>query len=110
VKAPKRFDDSQQSSIRRMLLRERLRWLRLEHRNIVHFYGTTSGFSVLPALITAWMPNGTLTEYVDRQYPYLTVCHRFRLVRILITAVLYIPDDCVMQVNDVAGGLCYRLC
>jgi hypothetical protein len=110
VKALKRFDASQQASIRKKLLRQRLYWPTLEHRNIVHFYGTTSDFSVLPALVIAWMPNGTLTEYLDKQFSYLTVSQRFRLVRILITAVLYIPDDHVTQVNDVTSGLCHRPC
>jgi serine/threonine protein kinase len=35
------------------------------------------------------MPNGTLTEYLDKRFSYLTVCQRFRLV------------------NDVTSGLCH---
>lgn len=88
VKALHRFGVSS-PVMRRSLLQECRRWIKLEHRNIIHIYGMTSGFSVFPAVVTTWMRDGTLTEYLDRQYSYLTSRGRFHLL------------------NDVASGLCY---
>ena len=109
VKALKR-SDAPYLVIRNRLLKSCRVWLELEHRNIVHFYGMISGFSVFPALVIAWMRNGTLTEYLDKQYPYLTISRRFCLVRVSVTAVLHMLMDGVIQVNDVASGLSYRPC
>ncbi|KAG2071008.1 kinase-like protein [Suillus decipiens] len=89
VKALCRFNASQSDSFRRKLLRESQCWVKLKHRNIVYTYGMTSGFSVFPAVVTTWMRNGTLTEYLDQQYSYLTPRGRLHLL------------------NDVASGLCY---
>ncbi|KAG2046745.1 kinase-like protein [Suillus hirtellus] len=88
VKALRRFG-ALSPVMRRSLLQECRRWIKLEHRNIIHIYGMTSGFGVLPAVVTTWMRDGTLTEYLDRQYSYLTSRGRFHLL------------------NDVASGLCY---
>ncbi|KAG1811694.1 kinase-like domain-containing protein [Suillus variegatus] len=88
VKAHRGFDASN-PVIRKRLLRACRLWIKLEHRNIVHIYGMTSGFSVFPAVVTTWMRNGTLTEYLNRQYSYLTSRGRSHLL------------------NDVASGLCY---
>ncbi|KAG0697977.1 kinase-like domain-containing protein [Suillus ampliporus] len=79
VQALQRFD-TRQPDVRKKLFRKHLIWLKLEHRNIVHFYGMTSSFSVFPAFVTAWMPNGTITEYLDKQHPYLMTRHRFCLI------------------------------
>jgi len=48
-----------------MFYQEAVIWKRLEHPNIVPFLGITS---VPPQRISAWMPNGNLTEYV-KQHP-----------------------------------------
>lgn len=89
VKALCRFNASQSDFFRRKLLRESQCWVKLKHRNIVCTYGMTSGFSVFPAVVTTWMRNRTLTEYLDQQYSYLTPRGRFHLL------------------DDVASGLCY---
>ena len=38
-------------------------WKRLEHRNIVPFFGITPN---PPQLISGWMPGGDLTEYINK--------------------------------------------
>ncbi|KAG2116134.1 kinase-like domain-containing protein [Suillus clintonianus] len=84
-----RLPNVSQPRIRQMLLKEYYVWLKLKHTNIVRFYGMTSTFCVHPAMVTAWMRNGTLTEYLAQQYSYLKPRDRFCLI------------------NDVASGLCY---
>jgi serine/threonine protein kinase len=81
--------DPAQPELRAKLLRRHQTWLKLEQRNLVRFFGLTSGFSVFPALVTAWMSNGTLTEYLEIKYPFLSTLLKFSLA------------------NDIINGLCY---
>ncbi|KAG1817253.1 kinase-like domain-containing protein [Suillus subaureus] len=80
--------DSAQPELRTKLLRRHQKWLKLEQRNLVRFFGLTSSFGVFPALVTAWMRQGTLTKYLDKQYPFLSMLSKLSLVRVLVTAIL----------------------
>ncbi|KAF8835360.1 kinase-like protein [Paxillus ammoniavirescens] len=40
-------------------------WIRLDHPNVLRLYGITDGFAPLPALVSPWVENGTLTRYLD---------------------------------------------
>ncbi|KAG1877234.1 kinase-like domain-containing protein [Suillus subluteus] len=82
--------DPAQPELRTKLLRRHQKWLKLEQRNLVRFFGLTSSFGVFPALVTAWMRQGTLTQYLDKQYPFLSMLLKLSLVRVLITAILRI--------------------
>ncbi|KAG2358158.1 hypothetical protein BDR07DRAFT_308164 [Suillus spraguei] len=54
------------------LFREIKLWLKLEHENIVPLLGVTDGFGSLPALISPWFQNGTLTRYLQRKHKMLS--------------------------------------
>lgn len=81
--------DHTQPELRTKLLRRHQKWLKLEQRNLVRFFGLTSSFSVLPALVTTWMSHGTLSKYLDKQYSLLSTFAKFSLA------------------NDIISGLCY---
>ncbi|KIK77311.1 hypothetical protein PAXRUDRAFT_835030 [Paxillus rubicundulus Ve08.2h10] len=40
-------------------------WSRLDHPNVLRLYGIADGFSHLPALVSQWAENGTLTQYLE---------------------------------------------
>ncbi|KIJ07234.1 hypothetical protein PAXINDRAFT_103044 [Paxillus involutus ATCC 200175] len=40
-------------------------WIRLDHPNVLQLYGVADGFSPLPALVSPWVENGTLTKYLE---------------------------------------------
>lgn len=46
-----------------MLYQEAIIWKRLDHKNIVPFFGTTT---TPLQIISGWMPGGNLTEYVGK--------------------------------------------
>lgn len=71
------------------LFREIKLWLKLEHENIVPLLGVTDGFSSLPALVSPWFQNGTLTGYLQRKHKMLSHNAKFALVRSFI--LLYPP-------------------
>lgn len=99
--------DPAQPELRTKLLRRYKKWLKLEQRNVVRFFGLTSSFGVFPALVTAWMSLGTLTQYLDNQYPFLSTLLKFSLVRVFVTAILRILMVVLPQVDDIISGLCY---
>ncbi|KAG2088085.1 kinase-like domain-containing protein [Suillus discolor] len=41
-------------------------WITLEHENILTFNGVVDGFGPLPALVSLWMGNGSLDDYLKR--------------------------------------------
>lgn len=75
--------------VRQQLFREIKLWLKLEHENIVPLLGVTDGFSSLPALVSPWFQNGTLTGYLQRKHKMLSHNAKFALVRSFI--LLYPP-------------------
>ena len=74
-------------------------WKRLKHPNVVPFLGV----STTPLqLVSRWMPNGTLTEYVKAK-PH---ANRISLVRIPPT-VVHLSKLNLFKLLDVAEGLNY---
>ena len=66
-----------------MIRRELGIWKRLSHPNIVPFLGTVSGFGRVgnTSLVSSWMPNGTLQDFLLKYDNELMVAHRLQLVR-----------------------------
>jgi len=65
-----------------MVRRELGIWKRLKHRNIVPFLGITYGFGMCDtvSLVSLWMPNGTLQEFLAIHDSTLNAVHRLELV------------------------------
>ncbi|KAG1859313.1 kinase-like domain-containing protein [Suillus subalutaceus] len=61
-------------------------WQRLEHQHILPLYGITGNFDVVPALVSPWMENGSLQQYLKTMWDAEQLppeMHRlFRLVSI----------------------------
>jgi hypothetical protein len=60
--------------------REVRTWATLHHKNILRFFGTTSGFGPLPAFVTPWMEHGSLTNYLSLEFFNLSDIDKFILV------------------------------
>jgi hypothetical protein len=41
--------------------------MQLSHENILPLEGVTEGFDALPALVTRWMDNGSLGDYLKQK-------------------------------------------
>jgi len=65
-----------------MVRRELGIWKRLQHDNIVPFLGIAYGFGMCGSmsLVSLWMPNGTLREFLAEHDSTLGVMHRLHLV------------------------------
>ena len=54
--------------------------MKLQHTNILPLFGTTSGFGPLPAMVSPWLGNGTLTSYLERRSAELEIRRILSLV------------------------------
>jgi hypothetical protein len=70
------------------MLRELEVWLRLKHSTIVPLLGTARVVgSPLLALVSQWMPSGTLSEYLGEQAAIITPSARIGLVSYLFAPI-----------------------
>lgn len=55
-------------------------WTTLDHQYVLCLHGTVTGFGPFRALVSPWMPNGTLNSYLARLHETLTTTGRLRIV------------------------------
>lgn len=69
-----------------MLRRELGIWRRLDHKNVVPFLGIAYGFGMHGAmsLVSSWMPNQSLHDFLAKHDHSLALGHRLQFVRLII--------------------------
>jgi serine/threonine protein kinase len=60
--------------------RETCIWAELKHQYVLPLYGTVEEFGPFRALVSPWMPNGTLNSYLNNEHETLSMMDRLRLV------------------------------
>jgi hypothetical protein len=55
-------------------------WGRLQHEHILPLLGLSYGYGPLPGLVSPWMDNGTLIDFLYKRHKTFTRYERFRLV------------------------------
>lgn len=73
-------------------------WTVLEHRYVLRLQGTVTGFGPFRALVSPWMPNGTLNSYLNRAHKTLTMMGRLHILKQITEGLKYLHD------NDVIHG------
>jgi len=56
------------------------KWNQLKDDHILPLCGITYGFGPVPAIVSPWMDNGSLSTYLDKHYNDLTETCKFSLV------------------------------
>jgi len=72
------------------LERELQQTIQLNHKNLLPFLGTTQDFGPLPAIVTPWMRNGSLTMFLERNFQQLTIIRKLQIVRVYFRGVVFI--------------------
>jgi len=78
----------------------------LRHRNIVPLWGIATGFgrmSELRCLVSPWIPNGTLNEYLAFKHNDLTALDRSRMLEDVSAGLRYLHSVPVMH-GDITGA------
>lgn len=74
----------------------------LYHENIVPLWGVARQFGVLPALVSPWLKNGTLTEYLLNQHKELSRGQQFALLRDVARGLQYLHSQQIIH-GDLSG-------
>ncbi|KAG2143532.1 kinase-like domain-containing protein, partial [Suillus bovinus] len=77
------------------LRREVAVWIRLRHAHVLTLHGTVSGFGVLPALVSEWMHNGALDDYLERTG--LTMEQKLKLLKQVVDGLKYLHEQGVIH-------------
>lgn len=94
--------------ILQMFEREFRTWRGLSHQNILPLIGLTYQFGPIPCLITPWMDEGALTDFIHRNHSQLTVERKFVIVSYLFSRLKHNIFITYLQLQEVASGLQYR--
>ncbi|KAG1718024.1 kinase-like domain-containing protein [Suillus lakei] len=78
----------------------------LRHDNIVPLWGIATGFGRMPelrCLVSPWMPNGTLNDYLALKHDDLTALDRSRMLDDVSAGLQYLHSKSVMH-GDITGA------
>ncbi|KAG1895744.1 kinase-like domain-containing protein [Suillus fuscotomentosus] len=73
-------------------------WTRLNHQYVLCLRGTATGFGIFRALVSPWMPNGTLNFYLTHKNKTLAGMDRLHILKQITEGLKYLHD------NDVIHG------
>ncbi|KAG2134895.1 kinase-like domain-containing protein [Suillus bovinus] len=74
----------------------------LNHENIVPLWGVACQFGVLPALVSPWLKNGTLTEYLQNRHKELPRGQQYALLRDVARGLEYLHSQLIVH-GDLSG-------
>ncbi|KAG1845270.1 kinase-like domain-containing protein [Suillus tomentosus] len=76
-----------------MITQEAAAWAESSHHNILPLYGTISYFAPLPAFMFPWMANGSLTDYLQREFSRLSATRKTDILNQVVSALKYLHDN-----------------
>jgi len=59
-------------------------YAQLDHSNLLPFLGMTRGFGLLPAIVTPWMHNGSLTMFLEHDSQDLANNTKLQIVGVYV--------------------------
>ncbi|KIJ10817.1 hypothetical protein PAXINDRAFT_16214 [Paxillus involutus ATCC 200175] len=72
-------------------------WIRLNHPNVLKLHGIADGFAPLPALVSPWVKNGTLTRYLGGAGQQMPTAYRIHILVKVAEALHYIHSKRVVH-------------
>ncbi|KAG2041340.1 kinase-like domain-containing protein [Suillus americanus] len=99
VKSPRFPNLSDHEFIRtnKNLDREIRIWATLKHQYVLPLHGTVEQFGLFRALVSPWMPNGTLNSYLNHAHETLSMMDRLRLLEQIAEGLQYLHDHDVIH-------------
>ncbi|KAG2092788.1 kinase-like protein [Suillus discolor] len=79
------------------------KWKLLRHDNILSLCRITYGFGPVPAIVSPWMSNGSLSTYLDEHYDGLSGAHKFGLLADVAAGLQYLHSN-EMAHADLTGS------
>ncbi|KAG1853472.1 kinase-like domain-containing protein [Suillus subalutaceus] len=100
VKSPRftNLSDGELVKINKNLDREIRIWAKLKHQYVLPLHGTVDQqFGPCRALVSPWMPNGTLNSYLNRVHETLSMMDRLRLLKQITEGLQYLHNHDVIH-------------
>ncbi|KAG1730476.1 kinase-like domain-containing protein, partial [Suillus lakei] len=72
-------------------------WAALKHQYVLPLHGTVEEFGPFRALVSPWMPNGTLDSYLKHAHETLSMMDRLRLLQQITEGLQYLHDQDVIH-------------
>jgi serine/threonine protein kinase len=77
----------------------------LHHENLLPLLGFTHKFGPLPAMVSPWLHNGSLTTYLEHHFTELTIEQKLRILRQVAAAITYLHSKGVAHGNLTANNI-----
>jgi serine/threonine protein kinase len=77
----------------------------LQHENLLPLLGISYDFGLLPAMVSPWMNNNSLTTYLKRNFTTLTIESKLRILRQVAGAVSYLHSKDVVHGDLTANNI-----
>ncbi|KAG1728741.1 kinase-like domain-containing protein [Suillus paluster] len=82
--------------------REAYVWIKMSHDHILPFEGVTEDFGPLPALVSPWMENGSLNDYLRREFSKLSDHRKLELIQQVASGLSYLHGRDIVH-GDLTG-------
>ncbi|KAI6111289.1 kinase-like domain-containing protein [Pisolithus sp. B1] len=104
VKCIRLKNEQDKERVIRRLQGEVYLWMKLTpHRHVLPLYGTVNGFEHLPALVSPWAENGTLTSYVDRSRRHLSHDRELKIILQVTSGLHHLHSNNICH-GDLTGS------
>ncbi|KAG2339255.1 kinase-like protein [Suillus weaverae] len=77
----------------------------LHHENLLPLLGFSHDFGLLPAMVSPWMHNGSLTTYLERHFTELTIEQKLQILRQVAAAISYLHSKGVVHGDLTANNI-----
>lgn len=93
------LEDEEIEAIGKKIRREAYVWIKLKHNHILPFEGVTVAeeFGPLPALVSPWMEEGSLDDYLKRKCSGLSDLQKQKLIWQVTAGISYLHGDDIVH-------------
>ncbi|KAG0701071.1 kinase-like domain-containing protein [Suillus ampliporus] len=77
----------------------------LQHENLLPLLGFSYEFGLLPAMVSPWIRNGSLTTYLERNFTELTIEPKLRILRQVAAAISYLHSKGIVHGDLTANNI-----
>ncbi|KAF7976172.1 hypothetical protein HWV62_7324 [Athelia sp. TMB] len=96
------YDAELESKIEKRIRREISIWQRLQHENVLPLLGTVQHFGRYISLVSPWMENGSLVQYLKECGDDMGILRRLQLAGEVASGLLYLHSSGVIH-GDLSG-------
>lgn len=77
----------------------------LQHENLLSLLGFSYQFGLLPAMVSPWIHNGSLTTHLEHHFAELTIEPKIRILRQVAAAISYLHSKGVVHGDLTANNI-----